>query len=171
MKSSPYAGYDIHYMYLRDLDLGELPTSIEVDGHTLILKSEFHISLVCAVRLAPLINKRGSDKVAAEIIEAFDGFVKEQPLTDYELSGELRLVKRDEKKTVIVMAKVPNLDKFFDSLRRKYNVDLPTQPTHITLYTLPPDNIGIGILSDEELRRDSIPVKIPELEKLLRNLK
>ena len=75
MKSSPYAGYDIHYMYLRDLDLGELPTSIEVDGHTLILKSEFHISLVCAVRLAPLINKRGSDKVAAEIIEAFDGFV------------------------------------------------------------------------------------------------
>lgn len=167
MKQSPYAGYDINYTYLRDLDLGELPASIEVDGDTLLLKSEFHISLVCAVRLAPLIDKQGSDKVAAEIIEAFNEFVQGQPLTDYEVSGELRLVKRDEKKTVIVMVKVPNLDKLFDDLRQKYNVDLPIQPTHITLYTLPPDNIGIGILSDEELQRDSVSIDLPQLKSLL----
>jgi hypothetical protein len=164
----PYKGYDIGYIYLADLELGQLPEKIEVDGDTLLIKSEFHISLVCLKRLAPMIDEQNSQKITAEIIEAFENFTRKHPLTNYELlKDEMRLVKRDAQKTVIVMVKVPGLDMFFDKLRQKYKVDLPTQPTHITLYTLPPDTIGIGIVSDEMLQKQSVPIDLPELEKLL----
>jgi hypothetical protein len=75
-------------------------------------------------------------------------------------------VQRDEQKTLILMVEVPRLIDFFNQLERKYHKSLPLQPTHITLYTLPPDVIGIGILSQEELKRDSRPVPIPDFSSL-----
>lgn len=40
--------------------------------------------------------------------------------------------------------------------------------THITMYALQPE-AGIGILSDDELQRDSIIVSIPELADMKAN--
>ncbi len=101
------------------------------------------------------------------MIKEFEEFTDDNSLENYELTGELRLVKKENLKTVITMAKVPNLDIFFEKLSRKYSLNLPVQATHITLYTFPWDKIGIGILSEEELQNYSKPIDIPELQALL----
>jgi hypothetical protein len=87
--------HELGYISLSNLDLGELPEIITVDGKTLSKKSEFHISL-----------------------------------------------------------------------GQKFQKELPAQVAHITLYTLQP-NAGIGILSVEELQRDSEIVEVPELQRLV----
>jgi hypothetical protein len=63
------------------------------------------------------------------------------------------------------MAEVPNLDKFFEKLRDKFHKDIPLQPTHLTLYVNRPER-GIGLLSDDELKRDTEPIEIVELENI-----
>ena len=60
------------------------------------------------------------------------------------------------------MVSLENIDELFDFLRSKHGVDFPTQPTHITMYTLQPE-AGIGILSQAELARDSVTVDVPTL--------
>lgn len=162
----PYDLYEKGFGYIRleNLELGELPKKLTVDGDELVLKPEFHISLVWAGRLAEMIDIQNKDKIKIEIIQEFEKFTKEKSLVDYELTGELRLVEKGSQKTVIAMAKVMNLEAFFMRLNQKYGSKLPLQPAHITLYTLPTDKIGIGILSDEELQRISKVIEIPDIK-------
>lgn len=162
----PYDLYEKGFGYIRleNLELGELPKDLAVDGDELVLKPEFHISLVWAGRLAEMIDIQNKDKIKIEIIQEFEKFTKEKSLVDYELTGELRLVEKGSQKTIIAMAKVMNLEAFFMRLNQKYGSKLPLQPAHITLYTLPTDKIGIGILSDEELQRISKVIEIPDIK-------
>jgi hypothetical protein len=162
MKFENVAGYIVW----PDIKLENLPLTIVVEDKKLILKEELHITLVMAKRLAPLVNEDNSETIQEEIIKMFDAFTSKNTLKTYELTNELRLVKRDDKMTVIVIVKVPELEVFFDELRNKYSMNLPTQPTHITLYSLSPE-VGISILSDEVLQHESKPVNIPELQSLL----
>jgi hypothetical protein len=154
------------YIVWPGIRLEGLPNSVIVNDKKLVLKEELHITLVMARRLAPLVNGVNSETIQNEIIKMFDDFASKNILKTYELTNELRLVERDGKMTVIVMVKVPGLEVFFDELREKYHVDLPLQPTHITLYSLSPE-VGISILSDEVLQHESKPVNIPELQSLL----
>ena len=162
--------YDNGYIGLVNLDIGELPETIECESYTLHRKSEFHISLVCAKRIAPLIYPDDEDRGREEIVAHFLRIVKDIPLTDFELLPELRFVEKDVRKTLVVMAKVPGIKELFDRLRTEYlGVDIPTQQTHITLYTLQPE-AGIGLLSKEEVDKISRPVKAPEkLKTVLRH--
>lgn len=155
------------YLQLVDLNLGKLPQRITVEDDEMTIKNEFHISLVWASRLSEMVDKQNKDKIKAEMIEDFEKFTEEYSLEDYELAKELRLVKKGNQKTIIAMAEVPNLDIFFKKLSQKYGVKLPLQPTHITLYTLPTDKIGIGILSNEELQKYSKPIDVPSLRELI----
>lgn len=157
--------YSLGFIILGNLDLGNLPEHVTVQGFELSQKSEFHISLVCAYILARLIDPEHKARVEGEIVEEFKKFVARQPLSGYKLLPQFRFVQRGQKKTLIVMAEVPGLPDFFATLSHKFQVDLPLQPAHITLYTLQP-NAGIGILSDEELQRDSAPVEVPGLQTL-----
>jgi hypothetical protein len=159
--------YGDGYITLVDLNPGELPEKIKVGKDTLLRKEEFHISLVWIGRLSEMVDKRKKKKIKEEMIKEFEKFTKEHSLEDYILTKELRLVKQGGQKTVIVMANMPNIDLFFENLSRKYGVNLPVQPTHITLYTSPSDRIGIGILSYGELSAISEPIDIPELRELL----
>ncbi len=159
-------GFD--YIRLEDLQLkSQLPEYITIEDEKMVKKPEFHISLVWVGRLSEIVDAANKGKVKRYMIEEFEKFIAINPLDVYELTGELRLVKNNGLKTVIAMAKVPNLEKFFDKLSEKYGVRLPMQPAHITLYTLPSDKVGIGILSDEELQNISEPVNIPGLQSLL----
>jgi hypothetical protein len=156
------------YIRLEDLNLGDLPRSIKVDGSELVIKPEFHISLVWVGRLKEMVNDPDKEKVKKEMIEEFEEFTKDQPLTDFVLTKELRLVRKEDRKSIIAMAEVPGIDAFFERLSRKYDVNLAVQPTHITLYTLPTDKIGIGILSYGELDAYSEPIDLPDLQGILR---
>lgn len=165
----PYDFFENGYGYIRleDLQLNKLPDRIKVDGDELVIKQEFHISLVWAGRLSEIVDKKDKEKIQKEMIEEFDNFTKKHSLKDYKLTKELRLVKREKRKSVIAMAEVPNISLFFERLSQKYGVDLPVQPTHITLYTLPTDKIGIGILSYGELDMYSELIDLPDLQSLL----
>lgn len=158
-------GYENGYIHLANLKINDLPPSVEVNNSTMTLKSEFHISLICAKRIAALIDAEEASEVEKSILDTFINFVGQISLTDYSPTNKFRFVERAEKKTVIAMVEVPGLIDFFDILRDKYAKDLPQQPTHITLYTLQPE-IGIGILSAEELERDSTEIKVPQLDGL-----
>lgn len=165
MKLSDYHIYDNGYIGLVIPVTTGLPDSLFVQGEELTLKTEFHITLINAGAIATLIDKDNSEKIKAEIVTEFKDFVKNQPLEDYKILHIFRLVQRDVRKTVIAQAVVPHLVEFFDRLRRKYKVAIPDQPTHVTMYALRPER-GIGILSEEELDRDSQSIEPAELANL-----
>lgn len=156
--SQPYS-YDKGYISLNMPVIPGLPQTIMVKGHQLTLKSEFHISLIKATYAAELIESKRVEEIADEIVQEFEAFIAKQPLTEYAMTGEYRFVQLDVRKTVIGLATVPHLYEFFDLLRGKYKVDIPSQPTHITMYTLQPDK-GIGILSEKQLEQDSEVVEL-----------
>lgn len=159
---STHHNYDNGYIGLVNLRLQDLPKTVAVHSHILQLKSELHVSLICAKRIAAIINPELKDQVQEEIVKLFLEFTMRHPLNQFSLLPELRLVRRDHRRTLVVMVLVPGLNLFFRKLENRYKADLPVQPTHITLYTLQPD-AGIGILSPEELKRDSEVVLMPDL--------
>jgi hypothetical protein len=163
---APYDFYENGFGYIRleNLTLGNLPKKLKIDGDELVIKPEFHISLVWAGKLSEMIDKHSQEKIKNEIINKFNKFTDENSLQKYKLTNELRLVKRGSQKTIIIMANVPNLERFFKKLSHEYGVELPLQPTHVTLYTLPADKVGIGILSTEELQRISSIIEIPDIK-------
>jgi hypothetical protein len=156
---SEHHNYDNGYIGLVDLKLNGLPDKISVEGYELLLKSEHHISLICAKKIAPLIDANRAAEIEAEIVEFFKQYIQRTPLTEFSLTGLFRLVKRDERVTLVAMVNVPGVGELFNELAGKYGVELPLQPTHITLYTLQPET-GIGILSPAELERDSHAVDV-----------
>ena len=74
--------YDNGYIGLVNLVLPTLPKTLKVNGYDLLLKSEFHISLICAKRIAPLINEANATEIEAEIVDYFQEFIKNMPLTE-----------------------------------------------------------------------------------------
>lgn len=163
-----YSNYQDRFITLPNLKLPVLPESLEVGGHKFIVKAEFHITLLAVERLAEIINRASLDKLQQEIVAEFNEFVKSTPLTEYELlPNDLRLVQVNGNKTIIVMAKMPRIQDLFDVLSKKYKTELPVQPTHITLYTLPDDTFGIPIFSYDDMEKISQPVELPQIQKLL----
>lgn len=156
---TPHHDYSAGYIGLMNIEIGDIPETISIEGYELLRKSEFHISLICAKRIAALIDETNAAQIEAEIVEVFMKFIETNELTDYEPTNEYRLVKRDERVTLVRMMVVPGLKDLFAVLGEKYGVKLPLQPTHITIYTLQPE-AGIGILSQEELMHDSSVVDV-----------
>ncbi|HEY4964298.1 MAG TPA: hypothetical protein VIH90_06405 [Candidatus Saccharimonadales bacterium] len=154
--------YDKGYIVLNISLTNELPKSITIKGHHLSLKSEFHISLINAGKIAQIIDQSQADEIEKQIVEQFNNYSESNSLDDYKLLKKYRFVERDVRKTVIEMVEVANLYSFFDQVKQTYGVDIPYQPTHVTLYTLQPEK-GIGILSEQELSSESKPVDIKEL--------
>jgi hypothetical protein len=158
---SPHHNYGFGSVSLANLQLDGLPEKIELEGNVLLRKSEFHITLVSAKKLAPIIDATKAKAIEKEIVQEFLQYIQREPLTRYSLLNTYRFVQRGERKTLVRMVEVPHLVDFFHRLEERYHTTLPLQPTHITLYTLPPDVIGIGLLSEEELNRDSRFISAP----------
>lgn len=161
--------FDSGYIALVDLDLGDLPTTIDVAGETFFRKKEFHISLVCTKRLADMVDPNRKQEIEADMVERFKKYVEHTPLSNYTLLPELRIGHhKDGRKSIIIMANVPGLEGYFDELRQAYGKELPLQPMHVTLYTVP-ESRGIGFLSQQEIDDHTDPVALPELvEKIIR---
>lgn len=160
---TPNHTYDGGWITLPNLKLEGLPGSVEVNGNKLFLKSEFHITMICAKDIAKIISRPRTAETEKQIAREFVEFAKTYGLEKYILKNKFYLVKNGERETVIVLCEVSGLREFFDLLQRKFGVKLPLQPAHITLYTLQRD-AGIGILSHDELERIGEPVKLPSLQ-------
>lgn len=100
-----------------------------------------------------------------EIVKEFKDFLVGNKLEEFKLTNQFRFVRRGEEKTVIVMCDLMGAPDFFDKLRQKYGKPIPTQPFHITLYTLN-SKYGIGVLSEEVLNETSKLIELPELKDL-----
>ena len=150
------------YISLRNFNIHNVPEKISVDGYELFKKGEFHVSIMALKNLAPMLNAENPEQASEQLKQDFLEFVKTHDVTDFRLTGEYRLVKRDERVTVVAMVELKNIDELFDYLRSKHGIDFPTQPTHITMYTLQPE-AGIGILSQDELIDSSSVIDIPAL--------
>lgn len=154
--------YDRGYIVL-DIDFPKgFPESVTVDNQKLTLKSELHISLINAKKIAKLANPDSPNDTEKKIVDEFKDFIRLKPIEEYKLLGQYRLVQKDDRHSVIVEAQVRGLRDFFDVLNRKFAKNIPYQPTHATLYTLQPDR-AIGLLTDEEVVRDSTPIQPEEL--------
>jgi hypothetical protein len=162
-----------HYVYwgfhesigYAGIELSGLPEKITVEGYEMIVKSEFHITLINLEDIAALIDKSTQKKNQSELIDEVRKYLKRDKLDKFDLSNKFRFVQKDIRKSVIVMCQLHGADKLFASLCKKYEVDIPLQPFHITLYALPKDR-GIGLLSSKELDKYSVPIELPELKNL-----
>ncbi len=114
-----------------------LPPTIEVEGYTLQVKTTFHVTLVAMDEIA---RKHGvadpdfKDKVVADFCE----FVAEHPVDLLRYRDEYRFMAADERRSVIVMCDVSNMEEFFGMMGEKYGITVEYPPMHATLYTLQP---------------------------------
>lgn len=157
--------YDNGYIALVNIELENAPDKITVNGDELLKKSEFHVSIMAIKNLAPLLEPDSAEKASELLKQDFLDFAATKDLTSLTLTAKYRLVTRDERATIVAMVDLKGVEGLFQYLRQRHNVDFPTQPTHITLYTLQPE-AGIGILSQEQLETSSIPIEVPELASL-----
>ncbi|HSX28113.1 MAG TPA: peptide deformylase [Candidatus Saccharimonadales bacterium] len=156
---TPYIKYHGSVL-LQDVTVLAIPETITVEGYTLHRKKEFHITLTNREKLAASIDPSRVAEIAKELEEEFKAYHAAHPVVEYELENTFYFVQSDSRKSVIAMAKVPALKGFFTRVRQKYGVNVPEQPTHVTLYTLLPDTVGIGLRSLQELHQLSTKIQL-----------
>lgn len=150
---------DRGYTVLGNIKLKNLPKAIKVGSHSLVKKNELHITLVGAKALEYFPDDVDA---AEEIKQAVTDFAKEHDLTQFELLDDYRLVKRGDRVTLAVMVILNNMDRLYEYLNERFDLELPIQPGHITLYSLDPE-VGISINSYEQLEAETQKVDVPEL--------
>ncbi len=131
------------------VQVANLPREIEVENHKLLLKTSFHVSLVCIGHIAERYKVLRPDFIN-EIVNDFCSFVQDKSIDFIRYRNEFRLAAQDEKRSVVVMCDVSNLDEFYELINKKYGPMVKAPPTHITLYTLQPD-IGIFLTNADDV--------------------
>ena len=141
-----------------------LPLEIVVEDTKLVLKSTFHISLVCIneiIRKNNIIDTNFKDLVVKDYCD----FVAINDISLLSYKDEFRFMLEGDQKAVVAMCNVSNLDKFFEILNKKYNLSLGYPPTHVTLYTLPGKG-GIFMTDSADLKNLTKVIQNPIGKKL-----
>lgn len=147
--------YDKGYIALWCKDY-VIPDTLDVEGDSLLKKDYFHVSLLCVKNILEF-----KPDIEDDIIQYFCEFIQGHEVTFKGFTKEFRLATSEERKSVVAMCKVSNLDAFAEYLTEKIGILIVPQPTHVTIYTLQ-HNMGIGLNSPEELEEKSKPVEVPE---------
>ncbi len=142
------------------IEIKGLLSEIIIDGKTFFVKrsDSLHISLVC---IGEIISKHGIvvQNFKQKVLKDFCEFVKENDIKFLKCRDEFRHVKRDEMESIIVMCDVSNLDKFFKIINAKYNLNIQTQTTHITLYTM--QELGIFVTDSQDIANMTKLIDVP----------
>lgn len=136
-----------------------LPSTIEVEGNMLSLKNAFHVSLVCIGKIAEKNNLTDPDLVT-KIVTDFCEFTQYSPVDLVRYRDEFKFATEADRRAVVAMCDISNLDKFFDLINQKYSLKLEYPPTHVTLYTLQP-NVGIFLTDNDDINRLTKPIGAP----------
>lgn len=147
---------------------GALPEEMSIiEEDVLTLKNTFHVSLLC---VKEILEKYKEENLEREILDNFCKFVAENKISFLKFGEEFRLATLEPRKAVLVRCEVSNLEKFSQLLSSQLNINIPLQPTHVTLYTFQPDT-GIGLNSTKEMEtRSKIMDVALEVKKGLRIL-
>lgn len=138
-----------------------LPEKIEVEGYTLLRKTSFHVSLVCIGNIIEKYNVSIPDfqnKVVADFCE----FIQKDSVNLLRYRNEFRFATQSERRSVVVMCDVSNLDEFFQLINQRYGLRVEYPPTHITLYTLQL-NSGIFLTDSEDIKQFTKSITNPDL--------
>ncbi len=129
--------------------LENLPSELVVEGNKLLLKSYFHVSLVC---INEIIKKHGVTNPDFKdlVLKDFCEFIKSEDIKVLNY-GEFRYSEKNDLKTIIVECEVSSLPKFFEILNENYKLNIEYPPTHITLYSLDGKS-GIFTTDSEDLK-------------------
>jgi hypothetical protein len=141
------------------VSFSELPVKIQVEGCELFLKDSFHISLVCIGKIIEK-NQLTIPDFVNKVIADFCDFTNKINIELDQYRDEFRFVSENDRKSVVAMCDIKNLDKFFDFLNQKYNLNLEYPPTHATLYTLQP-NLGIFLTDTDDIKRLTKRIEAP----------
>lgn len=133
-----------------------LPKTIFVAGETLQVKNSFHVSLLYIKNIL-----ERSPAVEQAIIDEFCSFSKENDISFVKYTSEFRFAADRGRKTLVALCEIHNLAHFTNQLRAKLAIEIPDQPTHVTLYTLQP-NLGIGLNSPQAMEQKSHQVEAPD---------
>lgn len=141
------------------IKLENLPSEVVIDGKTFLLKTNLHVSLVC---IGEIIKKHNIEIPDFEnkIINDFCEFYKNNDIELTSYTDDFKFVTRDDKESIVVMCKVSNLDKFFDLINKKYELEIEYPPTHVTLYT-PSSKLGIFLSDSSDIKNLTTPIDNP----------
>jgi hypothetical protein len=127
----------------------KLPAQITFDNFTFYAKTEFHCSLICVKCIVKALTENqasNAESLKTQILMEVEAARKENEPVFIGYKNELRHVTQDDNQSIVILVDIGKLEPIFEHLRDKFQINLPSQPTHVTLYTLIPDK-GIGIYS------------------------
>jgi hypothetical protein len=139
--------------------LENLPDKITFEGNTFLINSFLHISLVCIGEITKKHNILIPD-FENKVINDFCEFSQNNDVSVIKYTDDFKFVARDDLRSIIVMCKVTNLDKFFDLINKKYGLKIEYPPTHVTLYTLPL-KFGIFLTDSSDIKNLTTPIENP----------
>ncbi len=150
-----------HNTICLSVSFSEMPDQVIFEGKTFVLNSFLHISLVCVGKIIEKYNISIQD-FENKIINDFCEFSKNNEIKSVEYTNDFKFVtkKEKDKETIVVMCNVPNLNKFFDLMNKKYEMNVEYPPTHVTLYTLP-GKLGIFLIDNNDIKNLTRPIQNP----------
>lgn len=112
--------------------LENLPSEVIIDGNKLLVKTSFHVSLVCINEIIKKHNILIPD-FKDSIVQDFCEFTATNDIQVLRYK-EFKYAEENNLKTVIITCEVSNLPKFFEIINKKYGLKIEYPPIHVTLY-------------------------------------
>ncbi len=148
-----------------------LPTTIQVDGHTLAKKSEFHATVIHTRKVAEDIaaaNAESIPKIEQELQKLLTEYLLTHPIELVHFENDLRLAKKSGDISIAARCTMRGLEGYFEKIREHYNLKLATQPAHVSLYTLS-GGLAVGIDTPEEMESFK-KVELPSVQTTLNSI-
>lgn len=174
--TEPKAPYEYKSGYLglsvENSVFAAFPETIEWGGSGLVKRDNFHMTICCVNNperddcAAALGERYGIERSIAEgrVLSLFNSFTERQPVLLVSYPNDFRFVT-DEwrgRKSIVIRCIARGIEEFFAELNRTLRISMPTQPVHVTLYTLE-KNLGIHVPS-KSVMESMEKVSLPELE-------
>jgi hypothetical protein len=117
------------------LDYNEERSKINLEGNVLEIRDKFHVILVNTNYINFLVNgKKEFDKdIYKKALNIFKIFVKKNEVEVLKRTGEYFFIERGERKSVVERVLVKNIESLFEKLSEEFNINIPIQPTHVTI--------------------------------------
>lgn len=135
--------------------LPELPPAIEIKGESLLVKSAFHVSVVCPGEMVRKYQLDIPDFVD-RVVKDFSQFIETHRVSVVRYTDEFRFAVQDDLRTLILMCEVSEINEFFDQLNQMYHLNVEYPPMHVTLYTKQQDKGIFVIDSDDREKRTTV---------------
>lgn len=149
----------------------QLPDNFEYEGTTFAAKSEFHVTLLNARKLAA---EYLPDDASAEesITMRVQSLLAQTPVQFTRSTTHFYVCKKDTLQSIIVLAEVAGLTELFTGLRQSIPklAQLPDAAPHITLY-VHGNSFGISIPNQETVASRCVPLDPNTAQQLQRELK